>query len=139
MGIDVTFKSNIPEIMKKIDSTAKGRMLEAVMEVRNKTLVTLSGNRTGRTYYVPGTKRTYTASSPGQPPAVATGELRQSIKGVVESEGKQIVGRVGTDKIQGLVLEFGTHDGRILARPWLKKSFDESNAKVKEIFMRLWF
>jgi len=137
MGIDITFKSNIPELMKKIDSTAKGRMLEAVMEVRNKTLVKLSGRRSGRTYYVPGTRRTYTASSPGEPPAVATAELRQSIAGTVEKEGKQYVGRVGTDKIQGKMMEFGTR--HVAPRPWLKKSFEESEAKVKAIFMRLWF
>jgi len=137
MGIDVTFKSNIPELMKKIDSTSRGRMLEAVMEVRNKTLDTLAGNRTGRTYYVPGTHKTYTASSPGEPPAVATGELRQSIAGTVEKEGSQIVGRVGTDTKQGLMTEFGTKN--MEPRPWLRKSFEESESKVKEIFMRLWF
>jgi len=137
MGIDITFKSNLPEVMRKIDATAKDRMQEAVQAVRNQALETLSGSRSGRTYKVPGTSRTYTASSPGEPPAVATAELRQSVKGVVEKEGNQIVGMVGTDKIQGKMLEFGTK--YIEARPWLRKSFEESGAKVKEIFTRLWF
>ena len=137
MGIDITFKSNIPEVMRKIDSTARGRVLESVMEVRNKTLEKLSGQRTGRTYFVPGTHRTYTASSPGQPPAVATGALRQSIAGSVETEGKQVVGRVGTNLKYGKMLEFGTMNMK--PRPWLRKSFEESEAKVKELFMRLWF
>ena len=137
MGIDITFKSNIKELMKKIDSTAKGRMLEAVMEVRSKTLVKLSGQRSGRTYFVPGTHKTYTASAPGQPPAVATAGLRQSIKGTVETEGKQVVGRVGTDLDYGRRLEFGTR--KMAARPWLRKSFEEAEAKVKEIYVRVWF
>ncbi len=137
MGIEVTFKSNVPEVMRKIDSASKDRMHEAVNEVRNKTLEKLSGSRSGRTYYVPGTKRTYTASAPGQAPAQATGELRQSIAGEVTKEGKQYVGRVGTDTIQGKMMEFGTR--HVTPRPWLRKSFEESEAKVKEIFMRLWF
>ena len=137
MGIDVNFKSNIPELMKKINSTAKGRMLEAVMEVRNKTLEKLSGNRTGRTYFVPGTHKTYTASAPGEPPAQATSELRQSIKGTVEVEGGQYWGRVGTDTKHGPMLEFGTKNMK--ARPWLRKSFEEAEQAVKSIFMRTWF
>ena len=140
MGIDVTFKSNIPEIIKKMDSTARARMNEAVQEVRNKTLVKLSGSRKDdpeRMYRVPGTKKLYQASSPGQPPAQATGELRQSIKGEVKQEGKQVVGRVGTPLKYGNMLEFGTVN--MAARPWLRKSFEEAEAKVKEIYTRIWF
>jgi len=140
MGIDITFKSNVSEVMKKIDSTARGRMLEAVMEVRNKTLETLSGPRKAdpdRIYKVPGTQRLYQASSPGEAPASATGALRQSVKGTVEKEGKQVVGMVGTDLDYGRMLEFGTK--HMEARPWLRKSFEKSESKVKEIFMRLWF
>jgi len=141
MGVEVVFKSYLKEVQKKINRIAKERMLEAVDEVRNKTLLKLTGNRSGRTYYVPGTKKAYTASSPGEPPAIATGALRQSIKGKVEGEGRAIVGMVGTDQKYGPMLEFGTHKGKhqILPRPWLRKSFEESQAKVKEIFTRIWF
>lgn len=137
MGVDVTFKSNKRQVMRKLDSTAKARMEEAVQEVRDKTLETLSGTRTGRTYFVPGTKKTYTASAPGEAPAQATAALRQSIQGEVKKEGSDIIGRVGTPLKYGKMLEFGTH--RMAARPWLKKSFDGSEAKVREIFMRIWF
>jgi len=137
MGIEITFKSNLPAVMKAIDKAAKDRMQEAVQAVRNQALETLSGSRSGRTYKVPGTSRTYTASSPGEPPAVATAELRQNIKTAVEPEGKMIVGMVGTDKIQGKMTEFGTKN--MAARPWLRPSFEKSAGKVKEIFMRIWF
>ena len=137
MGVDVTFKSNIPEVMRKIDSAAKDKMHEAVNEVRNKTLEKLSGSRTGRTYYVPGTHRSYTASAPGEAPAVATAELRQSIAGTVDVEGKQVVGRVGTDKIQGKMMEFGTRN--VAPRPWLRKSFEKTVPKIKSIFGGRWF
>lgn len=137
MGIDITFKSDIPSAMKKVASASKSKMEVAVQEIRNKTLEKLSGSRTGRTYYVPGTHKTYTASAPGEPPAQATGALRQSIAGEVKKEGSQIVGMVGTNLKYGAMLEFGTRN--MAARPWLKKAFEETEAKVKEIFMRLWF
>lgn len=140
MGVDVTFKSNLPEVMRKIDKASKDKMQEAVNEVRNTVLEKLSGTRKpdpDRMYYVPGTRRRYQASSPGEPPAQATGELRQSIETSVEVEGKTVIGRVGTDAIQGKMTEFGTR--HIAPRPWLRKSFEESEAKVKELFMRLWF
>lgn len=144
MGIDITFKSNLPAVMKAIDKAAKDRMEEAVQAVRTQVLDTLSGQRSGRTYRVPGQKRTYTASAPGQPPAVATSDLFKSIKTLVESEGKTVVGYVGTDKIQGEMLEFGTRGrasgkGKILPRPWLRISFEKTLPKIKEIFMRIWF
>ena len=137
MGVEIAFESRFPEVMKKIDSTAKDRMLESVNEVRNKTLETLSGSRSGRIYRIPGTARTYTASSPGEPPASRLGELRQSIKGGMEGEGAKVVGFVGSDKKYGSMLEFGT--SKILSRPWLRKSFEQSESKIKEIFTRVWF
>ena len=166
MGIDITFKSNIPELKKKIEDTAFDKMIKAVNEVRNKTLVTLSGNRRGEIYTVMAgsvskskaqevrsgksyqikpsditvggkRRRVYTASAAGEAPAVLTGQLRQSVAGTVKIEGKQVVGRVGTELKKGPELEFGTRN--MAARPWLRKSFEESEAKVKEIFMRIWF
>ena len=157
MGIGITFKSNIPEVTKKIGDAAFERMISAVNEVRNETLVTLSGNRSGRIYTVmAGTvtkeqaqevrsgkkyqikpssitiggkrRRVYTASAPGEAPAVLTGRLRQSVAGTVVIEGGQIVGRVGTDLEYGRELEFGTK--KVAARPWLKISFDKAGVKA---------
>lgn len=136
MATEVKLKFHTKEVIKSIEDAASKRMLEAVNEVRTITLETLSGSRSGRTYYVPGTKRKYTASSPGQPPAIASSDLFKSIKGTVESEGRLIVGKVGTDKIQGLMTEFGTV--HMAPRPWLKKSFEKALPKVKQILSRKW-
>ena len=137
MGIEITFVSNLEQVMGKINETARQRMFQAVNTVRNEVLETLSGSRSGRTYKVPGTQKTYTASAPGEPPAVQTGELRQSISTEVEGQGRDIVGRVGTDKIQGKMTEFGTRN--MAPRPWLRKSFENKENEVKEIFIRQWF
>ena len=137
MGIEIVFISNLGEVTKAIDNTIKERMSEAVQSVRSEVLQTLTGPRSGRTYKVPGTQRTYTASAPGQPPAQVTGELRQSISSEVEGEGKKIVGRVGSDKKKAPMLEFGTKN--MAPRPFLRPTFEKTAGKVKEIFIRRWF
>jgi len=132
----VTLKFHTKEVIKAIDDVAAQRMLEAVNVVRNTTLETLSGPRSGRTYKVPGTQRTYTASAPGEAPATATASLRQSVKGTVETEGKTVIGKVGTDKEHGKELEFGTT--HMAPRPWLRPSFEASLDKIKSIFGKRW-
>lgn len=124
------------EVMSSIEQTASQRMLEAVNVVRNQALETLSGSRTGRTYKVPGTSRTYTASAPGEPPAQASGELRQSVKAAVVAEGKKLIGLAGSDSKHAAPLEFGTHN--MAARPWLRLSFEKSLDKIKSILSRKW-
>lgn len=135
-GIEIKLESHIQEVAEKMQDVARERMEEAVNEVRDTTLETLSGPRHGRTYLVPGTHRTYTASSPGEPPAQRLGELRQSIKKAIEGTGSHLVGMVGTDKDYGPMLEFGT--SKMAARPWLRVSFEKAEARVKEIFGREW-
>lgn len=71
----------------------KSRGVRAANELRNSSQIVLRGQRHGRRYIVPGTgsvkyyKRTktakityrhYTASAPGEPPAVRTGVFRMS-------------------------------------------------------------
>lgn len=137
MGTDINLISHVKEVAADIEKTAKERMETAVNEVRNEVLQALTGSRSGRTYKVPGTQRTYTASAPGQPPAQVTGELRQSISSEVEGEGKKIVGRVGSDKKKAPMLEFGTKN--MAPRPFLRPTFEKTAGKVKEIFIRRWF
>ena len=159
MSVTVRFKSNMANVLAQVDGSAKGRMLQAVIEVRNETLETLSGQRTGRIYRVPDTKgkhrgkrgrfigkrRTYQASSPGETPAQATAGLRQSIIGKARTEAKVVIGEVGTDMPYGPRLEFGFSDvdslGRrynMAARPWLKPSFEKALPKVAKILGGTW-
>ena len=137
MPSKVRLKFHTKQVTEKIEDTANQRMLEAVNVVRNQALETLSGTRSGRTYYVPGTRRSYTASAPGQPPAQATGELRQSVKTAVEVEEKRLIGLVGSDSKHAAPLEFGTV--KMAARPWLRISFEKSLDKIKSILSRKWF
>lgn len=115
--------------IKQMQSDSFKRMIKAVNIARNETLKTLSGNRSGRTYKVPGTQRTYTASAPGEAPAQATGELRQSVKISVDIEGAEIIGKVGTDLPYAPCLEYGTK--KMAARPWLRPSLEKSEPEIK--------
>ncbi|MBA7569926.1 hypothetical protein ES708_11668 [subsurface metagenome] len=167
MGAEVKLTFHTEKVVRKIEDTASKKMAEAVNVVRNTVLETLSGSRSGRTYRVPGTKRTYTASSPGKPPAQATGRLRQSIKTSVGGEGRTVIGKVGTTLDYGKYLEFGTRGGAVIRprtakvlaffvdgqdvfatqviqgpiapRPWLKPSFEKAVPKVKNILGKKWF
>ena len=132
----VTFRLYTKEITQSIKDTASARMYKAVNEVRNQINVTLSGKRTGRVYKVPGTNRTYTASAPGQPPAVATGELRQSIFTEVRGVGNQVTGRAGTRLPKGIWLDEGTK--KMEARPWLERSLERAIPRLREIFEESW-
>lgn len=136
MAMKVSYKLTInKETERRLGNVAKDRMHEAVNELRNVTLETLSGSRSGRAAYVPGTKKIYTASAPGEAPAQATGRLRQSIKGLVKG-GKRIIGVVGTDIDYGPMLEYGTRN--MAARPWLSVATEKATGKIRQIFRRKW-
>jgi hypothetical protein len=137
MTTEVVITDNLANVIKMIDDTSQARMEAAVQEVRNVVLDTLAGQRTGRRYKVPGTKDSYyTASAPGEAPAVATARLRPGIRGVVEEEDGNPVGYVGTDLEYGPMLEFGTKN--MAARPWLRISFEKSRETVEGIFEKPW-
>jgi len=137
MGIYTKLIFNTAKVTKAIDDAAIKRMDEATQAVRTQAMLTLSGDRTGRTYKVPGQNRTYVASSPGEPPAQRLGELRQNIGTLVESSFGNVTGKVGTDKIQGRILEFNSL--HTAARPWLKPSFEAATDEVKSILKKRWF
>jgi HK97 gp10 family phage protein len=134
--MSIKIVSRIPEAKAKIKSEAFARMVKAVNTVRNETLETLSGSRSGRIYRVPGTMKTYTASSPGEPPAVATGQLRQSVRTQVDNSSSMVIGYVGSTLIYAPCLEFGTK--KMSPRPWLKPSFEKSEPKLKDILGGTW-
>ncbi len=135
----VTIKRNT-EIFPALESEATKRMYAATARVQKEVVETLSGDRTGRRYRVPGTNRFYTASAPGEPPAVQLGDLRMDVqeKGVrVFRKGQSTKGHVGSTLDKAVWLEKGTK--HMAPRPWLQRSFDSSKEEVKEILSRKWF
>ena len=66
------------------DAEERFRMLAVFLQRAVKAsytgmIASMTGHKSGRIYKIPGTKRTYQASAPGQAPAAPTGFLRTSI------------------------------------------------------------
>jgi hypothetical protein len=89
------------------------------------------GPRTGHEYPMPDGSGTYTASAPGEPPAVRTGVYAgawQVSPPVIQ--GNRVVAAAVNDRRTeggdslGLILEFGTTDGKIAPRPHIRPAME---------------
>ena len=70
----------VADLTREAMDDAEMAIFEAGTVVSNRIKTRLTGQRTGRVYRVPGTETaTYTASAPGESPAVLTGALRNAI------------------------------------------------------------
>lgn len=139
---EIIFKNYIPQVINELNGQLKNRMADACVAVREEAINSMREPKSGRIYetyfftlfgrVVPIGKRwkPHQASAPGEPPAIDTGELVQSITFQVKDNGT--VGEVGSDKKHGLYMEYGT--SKILPRPWLKPAFENSRDKIIEIF-----
>ena len=140
---------NASEVIgKMIQTTLKGveqevavRAYRASNELRNASLHVLRGQRGGRRYRIPFTKRTYAASAPGEPPAVRTGVFRLSwgTHVRVERSGKNFRAvssiesnvRAGNRPL-GDILEKGT--SRMKPRPYKQAVVDRAMPRIKELY-----
>ena len=61
------------ELISDIEHQMMSRAYQAAQALKKAELQVLRGQGGGRRYRVPGTGASYTASAPGQPPAVRTG------------------------------------------------------------------
>lgn len=127
------FQSNMPAVVGAINEGALKALRAAADIGRNATLVNLSGTRTGIVYFVPGTQVQYTASAPGEYPAIATGNLRQSVKIIQEGEGFL----VGTEVDYGLFLE--KKDSLHGGREWLRPSLEGVRKEMEAAVGTRWF
>ena len=127
------FVSNLPVVLIAVKAASEKALIAAADVGRNQTVQNLTGARSGQTYRVPGTSVTYTASAPGEYPAVATGNLRSHIERKVV--GKDV--QVGTAVEYGLFLEKGLPGKG--GRPWLKRSLDEAKPAMLAKLAQRWF
>ena len=156
----VRIESAVKEINEKITSGMIQRGYAAANELRNSSQAILRGQRSGRVYNVPGTgrmkyyKRTktakitfrkYTASAPGEPPAVRTGAFRGSWQAKTESKRtgdgvtvqSYIESSIRTDNgkyLLGEILEDGT--GRMAPRPYQEQIKQDALPKIVKIYKR---
>lgn len=162
MKIETTeaIKSAVDDAVQKITWEVKSRAFRASNELRNAALTVLRGQRSGRVYKKPGTygkrmtKQTkallkdyghnlrggqlYRASAPGEPPAVRSGNLRQSWRPRTESEntgsGLTVRSAITTDVKYAPWLNDGTRDGRIAPRPFEEPIIERAKPRIRRIF-----
>jgi hypothetical protein len=141
---------------------AEQAVLAAAMHMEKKIKDKLSGERSGRTYYVNpqrggsggaaargrnSRRAKYTASAPGEPPARKRGKLSQSVTHTrPKRTGDNIESLVGVDLKTvpyARRLEFGGasrapkgHTVMIEPRPYMRPTFFEQEAEVVAIMQR---
>lgn len=153
------FDAEVEKIAYSIKQQMASRGYRASNELRNASQLVLRGQRSGRRYNVPGTgsvryyKRTkrakitykkYTASAPGEPPAVRTGAFRMSWQPKTTIEGKtggdfsvrsKVESTQRTDNgkyLLGEILEEGT--GRMAPRPHQEKIQEKAMKTIERIY-----
>lgn len=88
-----------------------------------------------KTYYTNNKTKAHHPSMPGNPPAPDSGNLRNSIRYEIHEEGKEVYGIVGSsqmDENYAVWMEYGTKDGRIAPRPWLRPTMIKNNDWIRK-------
>lgn len=134
-SIEVIADNLTAEIQKQMAS----RAYRASNELRNSALSVLSGSRGGRSYRVPGTRAYYTASAPGEPPAVRTGAFRLSWQPRTFSGGTTFLSRIETGYEVADWLENGTPGGQMAPRPHHERIQNHALPKIAAIYDEPYF
>lgn len=127
------FVSYLPAALVAINVASKKALSAACDVGRNQVVKNLSGARSGRTYKIPGTNVTYTASAPGEYPATRLGDLKGSYRVII----KRDTGYVGSDKEHALILEKKPVSKG--GRPHLKPSLDQAKPGMLIQLHKRWF
>ena len=125
------------EVAKKVTAIGqemKSRATRGSRALKNVELQVLRGQRGGRSYKKSFKKSSYTASAPGEPPAVRSGKLRSSFRPVAGSSGGALSVKVAieTDTHYAGYLEHGT--SKTAARPYVEKIKQKAEPEIKSIF-----
>ena len=147
--LDIVLSEMTDQIRHQIES----RSYRVANELRNSAQEVLRGQRHGRRYKVPGTYkrqrdktdgkmkngRYYTASAPGEPPAVRTGAFRQSWRPTAHVVYGQYISRIESDTMTdngkynlGQILENGT--SRMAPRPYVDRILDKTEPEAVRIY-----
>ncbi len=122
------------------------RAYRAANALRNAELDVLAkqAGHGGRRYRVPGTRKYYTASAPGEVPAVRTGQFRLSWRPKAQSDGDthrsmiESTYRVSS-YVLGDILENGTPGGKMAPRPHQERILKKAKKAVKRIYEEDYF
>lgn len=133
-AIRATIKEQVTDINRKVVS----RGVRAVNALRTAELQVLKGQRHGNSKArVPYSKKIYTASAPGEPPARRTGNLRMHWNGQVKSEGAAsggitVVAQLESQERYAAALEYGTR--HMAPRPFVEKIKEKAAPEIQKIY-----
>lgn len=136
MEIDIS--GAVQGFVQDVEKQVASRAERAAHVIRKYELSVLSNNpkRSGKVYRKPASNKTYTASAPGEPPALRTGDLRRSFRPLAKSEivqsAKHYTPGIRTDVNYAPFLEDGT--SRISPRPYAEEIKQKAFPEVKAIF-----
>lgn len=116
----------VSAIKLKLSTPGRGKLRRKGKLIKGKV------GRSGRMAYRSDISKLTRASAPGDPPAVDTGALRNSINYEVQWGGKHVV---GTNSEYAAPLEFGatTKRGRILPRPFMRPALADVKKEMGEV------
>lgn len=126
----IVYKSHRDQVVAKLNGGVEKNVRDATIILFNALQRKMTGTRSGKTYRIPGTKKYYRASAPGEAPARRTGDTANSYRYVVDGA----VGRVGSPYLHALWLEVGT--SKMAKRPALVPAMQENLSQIKSLLSR---
>ena len=127
------------EVAKKVTAIGvemRSRAVRGSRALKTAELQVLRGQRGGKVYKKPHKKTHYTASAPGEPPAIRDHKLRPSFRpvglGGNSSGGLSVNIAIETDTHYAGYLENGT--SKMAARPYVEKIKQEALPEITAIF-----
>lgn len=141
-GIDL--EKVAQRINDEVRQEVLARAYPASNELRSSADYVLRGQRTGRQYKIPNTKRTYTASAPGEPPAVRTGALRASwrVSPASKMQGEGLTVRPSIESVipyvKYLEPQFGNGQPpkKVFPRPFADRIRERALPNIEKIYKR---
>lgn len=140
---NVQYNDNFIVVQGVITEEMRSNVVTAAVYMVGQLKKTLgTGERTGKVYRVPGTRNaTYTASAPGEAPAVQLGNLISSITHELKVDTPdELIAQVGTIMEYAKRLEFGFSDVDSLGRqyhqaprPFMRSTYLQERDMIKRI------
>lgn len=139
IAITGSLEEIVLEVTDDIQHQMKTRTYRAANELRNAALIVLRGQRSGRRYKVPGKNSYYTASAPGEPPAVRSGTFRLAWQPRTYAFGDSYFAIIDNETFYADWLENGTPGGQMAPRPHHDRIKQAAEPAITRIYAEPYF